>query len=61
MERIKLADKVIAIKDWTCAMNDELGRVALTLKPTDGEPVVVLMTIFQAAKIGRELLSPKRS
>ncbi|RWE37732.1 MAG: hypothetical protein EOS79_24485 [Mesorhizobium sp.] len=52
--------KVIAVKDWTCAMSDELGRVALRINPTDGEPVLVLMTIFQAAKIGRELQSPKR-
>lgn len=52
--------KVIAVKDWTCAMSDELGRVALTVHPTDGEPVTVLMTIFQAAKMGRELQSPKR-
>jgi hypothetical protein len=52
--------KVIAAKDWTCAMSDELGRVALTINPTEGEPVLVLMTIFQAAKLGRELQSPKR-
>ncbi|RWM26630.1 hypothetical protein [Mesorhizobium sp.] len=52
--------KVIAVKDWTCAMNDELGRVALMVNPTDGEPIMVLMTIFQAAKMGRELQSPKR-
>lgn len=57
----KLSEKkVIAVKDWTCAMSDELGRVALRINPTDGEPVLVLMTIFQAAKIGRELQSPKR-
>lgn len=52
--------KVIAVKDWTCAMSDELGRVALMVNPTDGEPIMVLMTIFQAAKMGRELQSPKR-
>ncbi|WP_206518508.1 hypothetical protein, partial [Mesorhizobium sp. M1A.F.Ca.IN.022.02.1.1] len=52
--------KVIAVKDWTCAMSDELGRVALTVNPTDGEPILVLLTIFQAAKMGRELQSPKR-
>ncbi|TIS61480.1 MAG: hypothetical protein E5W93_07640 [Mesorhizobium sp.] len=52
--------KVMAVKDWTCAMSDELGRVALTVNPTDGEPILVLMTIFQAAKMGRELQSPKR-
>jgi hypothetical protein len=54
-------NKVIAVKDWTCAMSDELGRVALTVNPTEGEPILVLMTIFQAAKMGRELLSPKRA
>ncbi|TIQ35886.1 MAG: hypothetical protein E5X48_12530 [Mesorhizobium sp.] len=53
--------KVIAVKDWTCAMSDELGRVALTVNPTDGEPILVLLTIFQAAKMGRELQSPKRT
>ncbi|MDX8477797.1 hypothetical protein RFN28_04790 [Mesorhizobium sp. VK24D] len=53
--------KVIAVKDWTCAMSDELGRVALTINPTDGEPILVLLTIFQAAKLGRELQSPKRA
>ncbi|MDX8464489.1 hypothetical protein RFM26_02165 [Mesorhizobium sp. VK23B] len=52
--------KVIAVKDWTCAMSDELGRVALMINPTEGEPVLVLLTIFQAAKLGRELQSPKR-
>ncbi|MDX8517618.1 hypothetical protein [Mesorhizobium dulcispinae] len=52
--------KVIAVKDWTCAMSDELGRVALMVNPTEGEPVLVLLTIFQAAKLGRELQSPKR-
>jgi hypothetical protein len=52
--------KVIAVKDWTCAMSDELGRVVLTVNPTEGEPVSVLMTIFQAAKMGRELQSPRR-
>ncbi|TGP27293.1 hypothetical protein EN827_02820 [Mesorhizobium sp. M1D.F.Ca.ET.184.01.1.1] len=52
--------KVIAVKDWTCAMSDELGRVALRINPTDGEPVLVLITVFQAAKMGRELQSPKR-
>ena len=41
-------------------MSDDLGLVALTVHPTDGEPVTVLMTIFQAAKMGRELQSPKR-
>lgn len=51
---------MIAVKDWTCAMSDELSRVALRISPTDGEPVLVLMTIFQAAKMGRELQSPKR-
>ncbi|TIL78602.1 MAG: hypothetical protein E5Y89_14870, partial [Mesorhizobium sp.] len=39
--------KVIAVKDWNCAMSDELGRVALMINPTDGEPILVLMTIFQ--------------
>jgi len=59
--RAKLSEKkVIAVKDWTCAMSDELGRVALMINPTDGEPVLVLMTIFQAARMGRELQSPKR-
>ncbi|MDG4881442.1 hypothetical protein [Mesorhizobium sp. WSM4884] len=53
--------KVIAVKDWTCAMSDELGRVALTVNPIDGEPILVLLTIFQAAKMGRELQSPKRT
>ncbi|PBB87053.1 MULTISPECIES: hypothetical protein [unclassified Mesorhizobium] len=53
--------KVIAVKDWTCAMSDELGRVALVVNPTDGEPIMVLMTIFQAAKMGRELQSPGRA
>lgn len=52
---------MIAVKDWTCVMSDELGRVALTVNPTDGEPILVLMTIFQAAKMGRELQSPKRA
>ncbi|BCG94815.1 hypothetical protein [Mesorhizobium sp. 131-2-1] len=52
--------KVIAVKDWTCAMSDELGRVALMINQIDGEPVLVLMTIFQAARMGRELQSPKR-
>ncbi|WP_168247344.1 MULTISPECIES: hypothetical protein [unclassified Mesorhizobium] len=57
----KLSEKkVIAVKDWTCAMSDELGRVALRINPTDGEPVLVLITVFQAAKMGRELQSPKR-
>lgn len=51
---------MIAVKDWNCAMSDELGRVALMINPTDGEPVLVLMTIFQAARMGRELQSPKR-
>lgn len=51
---------MIAVKDWTCAMSDELGRVALMINPTEGEPVLVLLTIFQAAKLGRELQSPKR-
>ncbi|WFP74056.1 hypothetical protein [Mesorhizobium sp. WSM4906] len=53
--------KVIAVKDWTCAMSDELGRVALTINPTDGEPILVLLTIFQAAKMGRDLQAPKRT
>lgn len=53
--------KVIAVKNWTCAMSDELGRVALTINSTDGEPILVLLTIFQAAKMGRELQSPKRA
>ena len=52
--------KVIAVKDWTCGMSDELGRVVLTINPTEGEPILVLMTIFQAAKIAQELRSPKR-
>ena len=51
--------KAIAVKDWSCAMNDQMGRVALTITPTDGEPVLVLMTLFQAAKMGRELQAPK--
>lgn len=42
-------------------MSDELGRVALMVNPTEGEPILVLMTIFQAAKMGRELQSPKRT
>ena len=50
---------MIAIKDWSCGMSDELGRVVLTINPTEGEPVVVLMTIFQAAKIAQELRTPK--
>jgi hypothetical protein len=50
---------MIAIKDWTCGMSDELGRVVLTINPTQGEPIVVLMTIFQAAKIAQELRTPK--
>ncbi|OHV88275.1 hypothetical protein [Mesorhizobium sp. ORS 3428] len=53
--------KVIAVKDWTCVMSDELGRVAVTINPTEGEPILILMTIFQAAKMGRELQSPKRT
>jgi len=52
--------KVIAVKDWTCAMSDELGRVVLAINPTEGEEVFVLMTVFQAAKMARELQSPKR-
>ena len=51
--------KVIGVKDWTCGMSDELGRVVLTIKPTEGESIVVLMTIFQAAKMAQELRSPK--
>lgn len=51
--------KVIAVKDWTCGMSDELGRVVLTINPTEGEPIFVLLTIFQAAKMARELRSPK--
>jgi hypothetical protein len=50
---------MIAIKDWSCGMSDELGRVVLTINPTEGEPVVVLMTIFQAAKMAQELRTPK--
>ncbi len=50
---------MIAIKDWNCGMSDELGRVVLTINPTQGEPIVVLMTIFQAAKIAQELRTPK--
>jgi len=51
--------KVIAVKDWTCGMSDEIGRVVLTINPIDGEPIFVLMTIFQAAKMAQELRSPK--
>jgi len=52
--------KVIAVKDWTCGMSDEIGRVVLTINPTEGEPILVLMTILQAAKMAQELRSPKR-
>jgi hypothetical protein len=31
------ARKVIAVKDWSCGMSDELGRVVLTINPTEGE------------------------
>ncbi|WP_136621471.1 MULTISPECIES: hypothetical protein [Mesorhizobium] len=51
--------KMIAVKDWSCGMSDELGRVVLTINPTEGEPILVLMTIFQAAKMAGELRSPK--
>jgi hypothetical protein len=52
--------KIIAVKDWSSGMSDELGRVVLTINPTEGEPILVLMTIFQAAKMAGELRSPKR-
>jgi hypothetical protein len=51
--------KVIAVKEWTCGMSDELGRVVLTINPTEGEAIFVLMTIFQAAKLAQELRTPK--
>ncbi|PZV35284.1 hypothetical protein B5V02_28530 [Mesorhizobium kowhaii] len=51
--------EVIAVKDWACAMSDELGRVVLTINPTEGEAIFVLMTSFQAAKMAQELRSPK--
>jgi len=50
---------MIAIKDWSCGMSDELGRVVLTIYPTQGEPILVLMTIFEAAKMAQELRAPK--
>jgi hypothetical protein len=53
------ARKMIAVKDWSCGMSDELGRVVLTINPTEGESILVLMTIFQAAKMAGELRSPK--
>ncbi|RVA55317.1 hypothetical protein EN933_08610 [Mesorhizobium sp. M7A.F.Ca.US.001.01.1.1] len=53
------ARKVIAVKDWSCGMSDELGRVVLTINPTEGEPILVLMTIFQAARMAGELRAPK--
>lgn len=52
------ARKVIAVKDWSCGMSDELGRVVLTINPTEGEPILVLMTIFQAARMAGELGAP---
>lgn len=52
--------KLLAVRDWACAMNDELGRVVLKVTTTDGEPVVLLMTVFQAARMARDLQSPKR-
>lgn len=54
------ARQVTAVKDWSCGMSDELGRVVLTINPTEGEPILILMTIFQAAKMAGELRSPKR-
>ncbi|WP_164548732.1 MULTISPECIES: hypothetical protein [Mesorhizobium] len=50
---------MIAVKDWSCGMSDELGRVVLTINPTEGEPILVLLTIFQAAKMAGELRAPK--
>ncbi len=51
--------QAIAVKDWSCAMSDEIGRVVLAIKSTEGETTYVLMTILQAAKMAQELRSPK--
>ncbi|TPJ80346.1 hypothetical protein FJ419_09625 [Mesorhizobium sp. B2-6-2] len=51
--------RAIAVKDWSCAMSDEIGRVVLAINSTEGETTYVLMTTFQAAKMAQELRSPK--
>ncbi|RAZ84315.1 hypothetical protein DPM33_31510 [Mesorhizobium hawassense] len=51
--------RTIAVKDWSCAMSDEIGRVVLAINSTEGETTYILMTIFQAAKMAQELRSPK--
>ncbi|WP_176479978.1 hypothetical protein [Mesorhizobium sp. WSM3859] len=51
--------RAIAVKDWSCAMSDEIGRVVLAINSTEGETTYVLMTVFQAAKMAQELRSPK--
>ncbi|UCI05749.1 hypothetical protein [Mesorhizobium sp. B1-1-8] len=51
--------RIMAVKDWSCAMSDEMGRVVLMINPTEGEPVLALMTLLQAAKMGLELQAPE--
>ncbi|CDX40930.1 conserved hypothetical protein [Mesorhizobium plurifarium] len=52
-------NRAIAVRDWSCAMSDQIGRVVLAIDSTDGDTIYVLMTIFQAAKMAQELRSPK--
>jgi hypothetical protein len=51
--------RAIAANDWSCAMTDEIGRVAFGMNSTEGDTTYVLMTIFQAAKMVQDLRSPK--
>ncbi|UCI06018.1 hypothetical protein [Mesorhizobium sp. B1-1-8] len=51
--------QMMAVKDWSCALSEDIGRVVLMINPAEGEPVLAMMTLFQAAKMGLELQSPE--